>query len=316
MNDAPLLLPPPSERFDAVAEMKVTSEIIAEVGPGISAAAPAPEILETVSPEISRAGLTDRHGRSFSEDLHLTDEIGNPIMTADRNLKMKPNAKKTVFKAAKEKISEIFKGNSSKPDIFSKREIPDISEIPEISQEEPNIAEPGCEIPLSDHEIPLSDHERDAEEKRRQDEHAEFERSKQAHETLKADRKVERTRSARRSANFIVNISAGGLGPEMVRQKKSQEYEDLIYACAEWEEETGHKVDLPPNIAFVLAAGSAVYGMAQNEPACKERLDAGLDMIRHNALGVLAEKFPFLKPFVGRKETAASDPAPVVEVSE
>ncbi len=285
MERTQMLLPAPAE-YEEVRmldeEMQATLDIVNEGGLDFSPV----ESGDAISPDLD-SPKTDYQpgdeikGEIFDAVRHKTHPNGQPVLGSKNQLLLKKEFKKS----AKQKITDSVKN------FFShKEEVEEEISEPEIAQEE--IQEKRV-FPPNDDEL---QEEKAVEEER-------------VVETSRQERK--KRKSAEKTANGIILGAGLVVGPEIHRQKKSEEYGDLVDACEEWEGETGHKFDLHPNLAFPVAVFASISAMAKNEPQCKSRMDAAAVMIRQNVLGALGEKFPVLKVILGE-----GSPVPVAVDSE
>lgn len=213
-------------------------------------------------------------GVEFDPARHKVNADGSPMLGSKSQLLLKKEAKKTARQKIHDGINSFL---GKKPE-----------------QEK---IENSTENPLSDHEL---------KEKEVRENLGQVERQM---EISRNDKALEK--SAKRSANGILLGGSLLLGKELYRQRTSRDFDDLVSHCYEWEKETGHKVELHPNLAFPIAVIGSIYAMAQKEPECSARLDKGIDVARENILGIFGERFSFLQVFkkeeIPAREDASND---------
>ena len=282
-KDVKLLAAPAN--YDPAKELKVAQKII-EGGSTVRSGSAVVDAVEVVEEAVEYQGPDTAflpgdtiNGKRFDPVQHITHPNGQPKLGSKKQLLLKTEFKKSARQKLVDGVKDLFSGGEKKEEV---EELPVVEEI----QEEPLLFD----------DIPLSDDER---------EEIQAEEEVPATPTDRELRKAQK--EAERSANVIVMGAGFVVGGEISRQKKSEEFTDLVDACAEWHRNTGHSIDLPPNIAFVFAAVGSVMAMAKNEPACAQRVDKATRAVRENALVTLGEKMPFLKVFLGSDTSAAEE---------
>jgi hypothetical protein len=193
----------------------------------------------------------DGQGRVFDPAIHRVNPDGTPMIGSKRRLLLKPEAKRTIFQKAKDGFSRLWNGE-------------------ENSEQAENPENP--EIPLSDHEIPEIPPEK--------------------HEGMapQAARSVEISSSAENSAELFFLGGSVALGIEFLNQR-NRFHPEVARQIEIYERRTGKNIDLPPGVALAFGLGRIGWEIIQNEPACKQRFDAGAKVVRENAVKFIGRKF-------------------------
>ncbi|MFA5688996.1 MAG: hypothetical protein WC959_07595 [Kiritimatiellales bacterium] len=216
----------------------------------------APEIPAVLEkPDISEIPPVDSKGTVFDSAIHKLDHSGEPVTGSKGQFLLKPEAKKSVFKKIRERATDFWNGKE--------REIP---------------AAEKSDVPLSDHELPP--------------ESAEFQPEKP-----EISGKIGKTGISASAENSAELFFLGGsviLGVEFLNQRRNF-HPQVAELITDYERRTGKEIDLPPGVALSLGLGRIAYEIAQREPACKARFDAGAKVIRNNAMKYVGRKLPFFK---------------------
>lgn len=214
--------------------------------------------------------------RKKTQALEIPEGFDSAIHKADENgnpilgSKKQFLLKKEAKKTARQKIHE---GISN---LLGKKEFPEKSNIPGA-------------IPLSDHELQKKE---ETDNKRR----AEL-----------STREADLTASSESSAELFFFGGSMVLGLDFVNQRDG--YFDKVAAhFRRYEERTGRTVDLPPSLGLCMGLSQVAYAIAQREPQCKGRLDAGMEVVRSNVGEYLGDKVPLLGMFGKKREIPAEIP--------
>ena len=207
---------------------------------------------------------------TFDESIYQTNPDGSPKLGSKKQFLLRKEAKKSakqVISDAAEKVKNAFSSGNKQ---FSKENAD------------------GQEIPLSDHEL----HEKQAQEAER---NAEI-----------SARDDELTASAESSAELFFFGGSMLLGLSFANQRDTY-WGRVVGHFRRYEEKTGRKVDLPPSMALTMGLGQVAFAISQKEPECKDRLDAGVSVLRDNVTMFLGDKVPFLAPRSRDNQEAKKD---------
>lgn len=129
-------------------------------------------------------------------------------------------------------------------------------------------------------DLPLSDHELKEKQAAEQKQNLEI-----------ATRHSELSKNSENSADLYFVCLSLGLGVEALNQRETF-FKPVAECFYEYERRTGRAVDLPPGVALAMGLGRIGYEIAQREPACKERFDKGVSVLRSNAIKYVGSKIP------------------------